>query len=348
MRYKNVKIWLYVGLVMVLLQIIIGSTTRLTESGLSITKWDVITGTLPPLNEADWSAEFELYKNSPQYKEINEGMSMDDFKFIYFWEYIHRLWARLIGFVFIIPFLFFAYKKMIDRSLLINLGLVVFLAAVTAIFGWIMVASGLIDRPWVNAYKLSIHLVLGFSVFLSLLYTLYKYSYSTFSIGKVYGAKLISVILILLWLQIILGGAVSGMKSAVIFPTWPDMNGELVPSVILSTEQYTLDNFVLYDSNELLPALVHFLHRLNAYALFIVILYFCISNLRRRSSANNFVFIFGIIVLVLQLLLGVITVISSIGKIPVLWGVLHQVGALCLISIFYIIRFGALKLENKQ
>jgi heme a synthase len=339
MIYNNVKIWLYVGLIMVFLQIVIGSTTRLTESGLSITKWDVITGTLPPLNDADWEKEFDLYKDSPQYKEINEGMSIENFKYIYFWEYIHRLWARIIGFVFIIPFLYFYFTNRLDKALLKNLGVVVIIAAVTAVFGWIMVASGLINRPWVNAYKLSIHLVLGFSVFLYLLYTVHDYVYSVSkdTLNVKYGN--FSLILILLWFQVILGGAVSGMKSAVLFPTWPDMNGSLIPAVLFETSQYTLDNFVIYDNNELIPALIHFLHRVNAYILLVIILYFALKNFKNQKEENKFLFLIPIFVLVLQLLLGILTVLYSVGKIPVGLGVLHQVGALFLVSSIYIIYF---------
>ena len=172
MKYsKKVVLWLFIGLVMVFIQVIVGGITRLTESGLSITKWEVISGTLPPLSENDWVQQFDLYKSTPQYKEINEGMDLDDFKFIYFWEYIHRFWARIMGLVFIVPFLYFLFKGYIDRVLLKNLSVVILFALLAATFGWIMVASGLVERPWVNAYKLSIHLMIAFSVYISLLWT---------------------------------------------------------------------------------------------------------------------------------------------------------------------------------
>ncbi len=176
MKYSNkVKIWLFIGLVMVFVQVIVGGITRLTESGLSITKWEVISGTLPPLSEADWEQQFELYKSTPQYIEINEGMNLDDFKFIYFWEYIHRFWARIMGFVFLFPFLYFLVKGYLDKALLKKLSIVIFCALLAATFGWIMVASGLVERPWVNAYKLSIHLMIAFSVYVALLWTFFVY-----------------------------------------------------------------------------------------------------------------------------------------------------------------------------
>jgi len=171
-RYpRAVRNWLILGLVLIFVQVVVGGITRLTGSGLSITKWEIVTGTLPPLNEATWLSEFELYKGTPQYEKMNEGMSLSDFKFIYFWEYFHRLWARMMGFAFIIPLAYFLFKGYIDRALGKRLGLVFLAAALTASFGWIMVASGLIERPLVNAYKLSMHLGIAFITFGILLWT---------------------------------------------------------------------------------------------------------------------------------------------------------------------------------
>ena len=156
---------------MVFIQIVVGGITRLTGSGLSITKWEIITGTLPPMNDAQWEEAFDLYKVTPQYEKINEGMSMKQFKFIYFWEYIHRLWGRFMGIVFIIPFLIFWRKGWIDKKLMSRLAWVIPMAALVASFGWIMVASGLNDRPWVNTYKLTLHLSLALILYAYLLWT---------------------------------------------------------------------------------------------------------------------------------------------------------------------------------
>jgi len=155
---RIVKIWLIIGLVMIFFQVVIGGITRLTGSGLSITKWEIVTGTIPPLNSADWEEAFDLYKATPQYKQINKGMSMSEFKFIYFWEFIHRLWARTMGFVFLFPFLFFLGTQRFSKKLFKQLIVVFLLAALVASLGWIMVASGLRDLPWVSPYKLTLHL----------------------------------------------------------------------------------------------------------------------------------------------------------------------------------------------
>ncbi len=177
---RIVKIWLCIGLFMVFMQVMIGGITRLTESGLSITKWDIVTGTMPPLTTAQWEHEFDLYKATPQYAKLNFGMEMGSifesgtFKFIYFWEYLHRLWARSMGFVFAIPFFIFLARGMLSKRLIKDLGIVIFLAAVVASVGWIMVASGLINRPWVNGYKLTLHLSLAFLLFGYLLWATFK------------------------------------------------------------------------------------------------------------------------------------------------------------------------------
>lgn len=341
MKYsKKVVVWLFIGLIMVFIQVIVGGITRLTESGLSITKWEVISGTLPPLSENDWVQQFDLYKSTPQYKEINEGMDLDDFKFIYFWEYIHRFWARIMGLVFIVPFLYFFFKGYIDRVLLKNLSVVILFALLAATFGWIMVASGLVERPWVNAYKLSIHLMIAFSVYISLLWTFLcaRDANPGFALPSENIKVLLWFVFILLVLQIFLGGVMSGMKAAVVYPSWPDMNGVYFPDIIFDVSQWNIDNFNNYDKNPFMPALIHFLHRNTAYVLFIfgnILSYrfyragILLNNTNLRMTGYSIS-----IILILQVVLGVVTVISSKGSIPVFWGVMHQAGALVLLTAF--------------
>ncbi|MCB0588083.1 MAG: COX15/CtaA family protein, partial [Phaeodactylibacter sp.] len=227
-RYPSVvKAWLVIGLFMIFMQVVVGGITRLTGSGLSITKWEIVTGTLPPLTAQHWEEAFNMYKATPQYAKINQGMTMSEFKFIYFWEYIHRLWARLMGFVFIIPLAIFWARGMVDRPLLKRLGVVFLLAALVASFGWIMVASGLIERPWVNAYKLTMHLSLALILFSYLLWTTFK----TFQprrpvLHSGLLKKAANAITVVVALQIVLGGIMAGTKAGLFYPTWPDMNGE--------------------------------------------------------------------------------------------------------------------------
>ena len=332
--YPNaLKVWLYIGLFMLLVQVVVGGITRLTGSGLSITKWEIVTGTLPPTNEVEWNVEFDLYKETPQYREINEGMSLSDFKFIYFWEYIHRFWARTMGFVFLIPFIFFFFKGYIDKSIASGLGSVVLLAVLAASFGWVMVASGLIERPWVNAYKLAIHLSIGFAVYAALLWTFLRaFHVRIGSIDSKY-LKMMKIFMVLLVIQIFAGGVMSGMKAGVIYPTWPDMNGEVIPQIIFNTDKYTVENFNYYDRNMLVPALVHVVHRTMAYIVFFLGLYISIKLIRSRlNSIISRASWMLVIMLVVQVLLGIWTVLLCQGKIPVLQGVLHQAGALFLLT----------------
>jgi len=346
--HPAVKMWLIVGLVMVVGQIVIGGITRLTESGLSITEWEPLTGAMPPLNAADWQVEFEKYQASPQFEKIFADITMEDFKFIYFWEWFHRQWARLMGMVFAIGFAIFWRKGWLDGPLMRRLGVTVLLAALAASFGWIMVASGLIDRPWVNAYKLTIHLCLGISLFSYLLWTILKViqpKKRSFPQTKV--DKWLWPLNIIVFLQLILGGIMSGAKAALPYPSWPDMNGNFVPSILYDASAWTVDNLVYYEQSLFQPALIQFLHRMTAYTLTVMVIAYLIQAKRSKiwtytQNAN----ILLIILLITQIILGIATVVSSQGQVPVGLGVAHQFGAIALVGAMvylnYLYRPGAL------
>lgn len=331
---KAVQWWLLIGVVMVFVQVVVGGITRLTGSGLSITKWEIITGTLPPLNAAQWEEAFDLYRATPQYQKINEGMSMGQFKFIYFWEYIHRLWGRLMGFVFIIPFVIFWRRGWIDRPLLRRLAWVIPLAGLVASFGWIMVASGLTNRPWVNAYKLTMHLSLALILFGYLVWTYFRASLKNKQVfHNPVLKKWTMAILAVLALQIVLGGVMSGMKAALFYPTWPDMNGAAIPNVLLDAGAWNGDNFIHYDSHPFMSALVQLLHRSVAYLLIIIALWFVYRGLKATPPRLFRLGLYAVAgTVLLQALLGILTVMNSVGTIPVTLGVLHQGVALILLS----------------
>jgi heme a synthase len=332
---KSVKIWLIIGIVMVFMQVVIGGVTRLTGSGLSITTWDIVFGTIPPLNATQWEEAFALYKDTPQYQKINEGMSLSEFKFIYFWEYFHRLWARTMGFVFMIPFFYFLFVGKLSKVLVKDLSIVILLTIFVASLGWIMVASGLINRPWVNAYKLTFHLCSALAMFAYLLWTTFKVFVPqrlvTNNFLLVTGAR---VFLFVLAIQIFLGGIMSGMKAGLFYPTWPDMNGVWVPEGLLTAGNWTVDNFAFYDKNTLMPAFIQFTHRGTAYLLIIICLYLLL-RLRKGNIPNNYsIHIYMLItMLVIQAILGILTLINCVGNIPVTLGVLHQAGALILLGL---------------
>ncbi len=334
---RLVKVWLYIGLVMLMGQIVIGGITRLTGSGLSITKWEIVTGTFPPTSAEAWEDEFDLYKTTPQYKKINEGMSMKEFKFIYFWEYFHRLWARSMGLVFLFPFLFFLIRKMLPKDLIRRLGLVVLLAALAASFGWIMVASGLIERPWVNAYKLTIHLSIGISVFIALYWAILHVEIPKMRIIENNTKSMAKVLVSLLIIQILLGGLMSGMKAGLFYPTWPDMNGEIIPRILFNNSHWNVESIINYDSNPFMSALIQVLHRSVAYLCYGYGMYFGIKLLKKNlgifSSLPTAIFI---ILLHVQVVLGIITLVLCKGSVPVFYGVMHQgFGILLLASSIY-------------
>lgn len=332
---KAVKIWLITGLVMIFMQIVIGGVTRLTGSGLSITRWEIVTGSIPPLGEAAWTETFDLYKETPQYHKINKGMTLDQFKFIFFWEYFHRLWARLMFFVFIVPFAWFLWRGMLTRDLKNWLVLVVLLAGLEGFFGWAMVASGLRERPWVNAYNLTLHLCMGLLIFSCLLWTTFI-AYKPRPRGWQFsGAKRsIWVILAVAALQIALGAMMSGTKAGLFFPTWPDMRGEYLPSVMFDSNHWVAESFLQYDTNPFMPTLIQFLHRNTAYLLTVLVLLFSWRALRQTTSIQNRRTLWVLLAMLsVQVLLGILTLINCVGQLPVTLGVLHQAGATLLLGV---------------
>ncbi len=341
--YHWVRNWIILGLIMIIFQIVIGGITRLTGSGLSITKWEIVTGIIPPLSIEDWEYEFDLYKNTPQYKKINEGMTISQFKFIYFWEYIHRLWARSMGFIFIIPFLLFwrlGYLKQPDLKR--ELFIVFLLAGIVGLFGWIMVASGLNDRPWVSAYKLSIHLSLALIVLSYLFWVFLKQFKGRSETSSLPG--LIKVLLITLSIQIVLGGMMSGLKAALVYPTWPAYgNSLLIPNALLESSVWKWESVLNYEASVMMPALIQFLHRSLGYAVACMVCW-----LMYRYNAGFRVMRFNVlfILVAFQVILGVMVLINSIGTIPVFFGVMHQTVAIfLLLSVIYNCYIGITKRE---
>ena len=331
---KQISLWLLCGVVMIYIQIILGGITRLTGSGLSITKWEIITGSLPPLKEADWHNEFDKYKDTPQYHKLNHGMSLAEFKFIYFWEYIHRLWARAMGFVFAIPFAIFLFQKKMPVSLIRKLGFLILLASLVASFGWIMVKSGLVNRPWVDAYKLTMHLSLALITYGYCFWLFLEVLYEHYSVKRTGLTKLSAVLLAVLSFQLVLGGLMSGMRAGLLYPTFPDMNGAIIPDVLLSVSNWSFQSFIYYDVNTFAPTLVQFIHRLTAYLLVIMVVLFFFQA---RSAGFNSPLRVGINILLpvilVQVLLGILTVINFRGEVPVLLGVLHQAVAILLLTV---------------
>lgn len=326
---KQIRSWLLIGLIMLIGQVILGGITRLTGSGLSITRWDIITGVIPPLNTEEWLKAFDLYKETPQFYKINATFTVQDFKFIYFWEYFHRLWVRSLGFIFLIPFLIFVIKKKIDFYLIKRLGLVVFLTILTASAGWIMVQSGLVNRPWVNAYKLTAHFVLALLVIAAMVKTVADvYLFRSYKVN--YVKPIVSIVLVFTFVQMVFAGLIAGMKAGLYYPTWPDMNGEFIPKVLLNSNNWTWGNMINYDSYLFAPAFIQFTHRMLAYLLAGLTIYMFFKLRGKVEKTSKKWMNFSLILVFVQIALGILTVLNVKGKIPLFLGVSHQ-----LIGLFY-------------
>lgn len=335
---------------MILVQVAIGGITRLTESGLSITEWDVVSGTLPPLNQADWEAEFDLYKASPQYQKVNKGMSLEQFKFIYFWEWFHRLWARLLGFVFLLPFVYFLVKKMFTRQLMIKAGIAFLLGGLVGIFGWIMVASGLNDRPMVSPYRLAMHLSLAIITLLYLFWVAMQLLAPKDPDRAKYSGlrKWAYALIILVSVQVIFGALVSGMRAAPLYPTWPDMNGYFLPPAMQEGTNWSLSSFLHFDQHPFPAAFVQFAHRNLAYIITVLVVVFLVQGFKKvQQEGTRWALRLIPIVLLAQVLLGIFTLLYTKGSAPVGLGVIHQnVALLLLMSLFFFLYKITGKVQN--
>lgn len=341
---RPVAIWLLIGVFMIIVQVLLGGITRLTGSGLSITEWKPIMGTLPPMNEQDWAGAFEKYKQIAQYKYLNSHFTLGDFKFIFFWEWFHRLWARLIGVVFIIPFIIFIIQKRFKKEMINPLIILFLLGAIQGLVGWLMVQSGLDDSEllYVSHYKLAIHFILALGL---LCYTLWfalkllvPASQVTFNSSL---RKFMSWLIVLLTLQLIYGAFMAGLKAATTAPTWPDINGVFWPGGVQSfgERQFTGISF-LFDH----PLVIHFIHRNLAYVITVLLLIWTWKAFKEKGTK---IFqrtrAWPLIIVLLQVVLGVVTVLHATNADSFLWlGVAHQfVAMLLLLSfvwMFYILR----------
>jgi heme a synthase len=321
---KFVRLWLWSGVFLVTLMVAVGGITRLTGSGLSIARWDIITGTLPPLTQHQWNVAFEQYKETPQFRQINSKFTLDQFKGIFWWEYFHRLAGRLIGLVFIIPFVILLSGKMIPSWLVRNLWVILLLGAAQGVMGWVMVKSGLSELPYVSHYRLAMHLSLALILIGALLWTIRQLDSPP---PKTYHRVPIFfwLLTILLFIQIIFGAFVAGLKAGYYYNTWPLMGENLVPENVFAS----FNNGVL----------LQFIHRWFAWVVAIVATTLWLQ-LRSHPLSNvrstSLWLMWGVF---LQILIGIFTLLF---KVPILLGVLHQLVAVALfgllVSLIFLVR----------
>jgi len=326
-----VAIWLLCGVVMIMIQVLLGGITRLTGSGLSITEWKPLLGTLPPLNEQQWNEAFENYKKIAQYKVLNSSFTLHDFKFIFFWEWLHRVWARLIAVAFVIPFVIFIIQKRFEKEMIKPMIILFLLGALQGLVGWIMVMSGLNEENiYVSHYRLAIHFILA----LGLLCYVFWFALDLLipAEKKVFNPslkKFTGWLLVILVLQLIYGAFMAGLKAATFAPTWPDINGSFFPHG--GSPSSGLLQF--FDN----PVTVQFIHRIIAYLLALLIFTWFIKSEKIKSSLVLQTNWLPLVIVMVQATLGILTVLYSYSRNSLLWlGVAHQfVAMLLLLSLVF-------------
>ena len=264
---KNLNVlisyWLLITTLLVALIIIVGGLTRLTDSGLSITRWDLFSGILPPLTQADWKNYFELYKKIPEFQLVNFNMTLDEFKVIFLWEYAHRLLGRVVGLFYLIPLVIFSFLKCLNKKYIFNYYLILLLIVLQGVVGWYMVKSGLSERTDVSHYRLSVHLTLAFVIFTFLFWNYLKLTKAKKEINvDKFISRIIKLFFLLIIFQISLGALVSGLDAGTIYNTWPLMNGNFFPDDSLYKDLF---KFSVLEN----PSLLQFIHRIIAYAIFL-------------------------------------------------------------------------------
>lgn len=326
---KPIAIWLLICCALVFAMVVVGGVTRLTNSGLSIVEWQPIVGTMPPITQGDWDELLEKYRATPQYQKVNKGMSVDEFKSIFWWEYFHRLLGRLIGVVFFIPFLYFLIRKKIDRPLGIKLAGIFVLGGLQGFMGWYMVMSGLVNDPHVSQYRLTAHLGLAFVIFAAMFWValglLSPYSDQQRKIhDRLTGLRHFSFSLTtLIFVMVLSGGFVAGIRAGLSYNTFPLMNGHFIPPDIFVLEPW-YRNF--FDN----MATVQFDHRLIAWILaFLVPLFWFKTRSAELPTTTRLACHLFLMMLVIQISLGIATLLHVV---PIPLAASHQGGALLLFA----------------
>ncbi len=300
--------WLSLSLILVFIIIIVGGLTRLTNSGLSITEWELFSGILPPLNQSQWINYFDAYKNIPQFRILNPDMSLNEFKVIFYWEYFHRVLARTIGIFFLIPLIYFYFTKKIDKYFM-NKSLIVFsLIVLQGFVGWYMVMSGLVNDVTVSHYRLSIHLLIALIIISMIFWMMANIKNRTSKIFFNFSKNNLPylILIIMIFFQIIMGAFVSGLDAGLLHQTWPLMGNNFFPDDIILIDLMNLLNF-----NE--HSLVQFYHRNLAYLISVYIILFSIYIFRKKLVNLYKPLKILIFALVLQILLGIFTLLSGLN-----------------------------------
>jgi cytochrome c oxidase assembly protein subunit 15 len=339
---RAVRWWLLSIAALIAIMVLVGGATRLTESGLSIVEWKPVTGMLPPLSQAQWTEAFEAYKTIPQYRELNAGMNLAEFKTIFWWEWSHRLLGRVIGVAYLLPFLWFLWRGVLSADLRRRLWLIFGLGALQGAVGWWMVASGLTLRVEVSQYRLATHLVLALLIFAAIVWTLRRLGDRP-PLGASSRLKITGVaLLVLTFVQLYLGALVAGLRAGRVYNTWPEIDGALIPSAArLFFEEPWWRN--LFDNT----LTVQFEHRMTAYALLVLAMLHALDSVRSRAAtaAVNGAWWLAAAV-TLQATLGILTLLH---QVPIPLALAHQAVAIVvlMLAVFQVERLAARQPESK-
>ncbi len=323
---RAVRWWLFAVAALIAIMVLVGGATRLTESGLSITEWKPLTGALPPLSQEQWTQAFEGYKAIPQYRELNAGMSLSEFKSIFWWEWSHRLLGRVIGMAYFLPFLWFLWRGHLSGELKRRLWGIFALGGLQGVVGWWMVASGLSERVEVSHYRLATHLVLALLIFAAIVWTLRRLADRPPAAAN-QRLKITSVVLLVLtFVQLYLGALVAGLRAGRVYNTWPDIDGAFIPSAArLFFDQPWWRN--LFDNT----LTVQFEHRMTAYALFALAVLHAIDAVRSRADGAVIRGALWLVVVVtLQATLGILTLLN---QVPIDLALTHQAVAIAVLTL---------------
>jgi cytochrome c oxidase assembly protein subunit 15 len=325
---RGVRVWLVVVAAMIVAMILVGGATRLTESGLSIVEWKPVTGAIPPLSTHAWNEAFEAYKTIPQYRQVNRGMSLDEFKTIFWWEWSHRFLGRAIGIVFLLPFLFFLWRGELSSKLKSRLWLIFALGALQGAVGWWMVASGLSGRTEVSQYRLAVHLMLAFAIYALIVWTLVRMAPHRQQAAALPASFrwTVNATAVVVVLQLYFGALVAGLRAGRAYNTWPAIDGAFIPQgARLFFEQPWWRNF--FDN----VLMVQFTHRSLAYlllALTLAHLAHAISARAQAAVARGALLIAG--ATLLQAVLGILTLLYGV---PIDLALGHQAGAIVVLTL---------------
>ncbi len=328
---RQLAVWLFICSAMVFATLVVGGVTRLTHSGLSIVEWQPLVGTIPPLSVDEWNEVFDKYKQTPEFKKVNHGMTLDEFKGIFWWEYFHRVLGRTIGLVFFLPFLYFLLRRRIDRPMVPKLVGIFLLGGLQGAMGWYMVKSGLVDDPRVSQYRLTAHLSLAFMIFIAMMWV--AFGLLAERGGRMVDESILRLrrfgfwLILLAFYMVVTGGFVAGIRAGKAYNTFPLMNGHIVPPEIWLPE---LGLFNLFNN----MATVQFDHRLGAWLLACLVPWFWLRLQRSTAPARaKFAGHALLLALAVQIALGIATLLTFVPEPVIGLAAAHQGGAMALLGI---------------